>query len=284
MKRWIAAAMLTAGMSPSPMPAAESDTPALPFDALIVFGDSLSDAGNAGGAPYSDGAVWVERLAEPLGLRAEPSDAGGTNFAFAGAWTHGSDTSLRAQADEFLRSLPAEGADLRALYVVWGGGNDLRGALGATDPHAVVANAVAALGGIIGDLAAAGAVEFLVPNLPDLGRVPAFRRDDPAAAEAASALAAAFNKGLERILRRLEASGGGEIRIRRLDVFRLLEEVVADPEAAGFDDIAEPCLPRGGSGRLEGCDEPDRFLFWDGLHPTAAAHARLAEAALRVLR
>lgn len=27
----------------------------------------------------------------------------------------------------------------------------------------------------------------------------------------------------------------------------------------------------------------DRFLFWDGVHPTAAAHARLAEAALGAL-
>ena len=77
-----------------------------PFDELVVFGDSGSDNGNdhilSGGlvvpSPYfggrfSNGPLWVERLAERLGLGhpternplPAPSEAGGTNYAYGGA-------------------------------------------------------------------------------------------------------------------------------------------------------------------------------------------------------
>jgi phospholipase/lecithinase/hemolysin len=38
------------------------------FDHMVVFGDSLSDAGNAG--RFSNGPVWVEELAARLRLEA----------------------------------------------------------------------------------------------------------------------------------------------------------------------------------------------------------------------
>jgi outer membrane lipase/esterase len=48
---------------------------------------------------------------------------------------------------------------------------------------------------------------------------------------------------------------------------------MADPAAAGFRDVTRPCL----GGSCEGA------LFWDPIHPTTLAHARLAAAALPVL-
>ena len=61
-------------------------TPALSapsFSGLVVLGDSLSDNGNAG--RFSNGPVWVEHLAEWLGLELRPSRLGGTNHAVGGA-------------------------------------------------------------------------------------------------------------------------------------------------------------------------------------------------------
>src|SRR5688572_33150549 len=89
---------------------------ALPFNSLVVFGDSLSDAGNNAwmfdnvigpptrtpvpistpvfiptqpydAARYSNGPVWVEQFAASLGMSATASLLGGTNSAFGGART-----------------------------------------------------------------------------------------------------------------------------------------------------------------------------------------------------
>ena len=97
------------------------------FDHVVVFGDSLSDNGNAG--RFSNGPVWVEVLANRLGLALRPSQAGGRNYAVGGARLdpHSGEHSLRAQADQFLRASPPAG---RTLYVVYGGGNDVLGAVG----------------------------------------------------------------------------------------------------------------------------------------------------------
>jgi phospholipase/lecithinase/hemolysin len=45
-----------------------------PFDHIVVFGDSLSDAGNAG--RFSNGPVWVEQLAARLEVALRPTQAG----------------------------------------------------------------------------------------------------------------------------------------------------------------------------------------------------------------
>ena len=74
------------------------------FDHMVVFGDSLSDTGNAG--RFSNGPVWVEQLAASLNVALEPSLMGGTNFAIGGAKldAHSDASSLRAQADLYLRT------------------------------------------------------------------------------------------------------------------------------------------------------------------------------------
>jgi outer membrane lipase/esterase len=240
------------------------------YSGLVVFGDSLSDSGNAG--RYSNGPVWVERIATRLGAELRPSEEGGTNFAVGGARTHGGPTGLRAQADAFLKALPGGRADPDALYIVYGGGNDLLSAEHAPDRARLVAAAVDALGSIIEDLAQAGARNILVPNLPDIGRTPALRQRGPELAEQGRRLSQTFDAALEERLRRIESERN--IRIHRLDVFALLEQVLADPAAAGFRNVTDPC-----SGAA--CATA---LFWDHLHPTAVAHDRLAAAALAAMQ
>ena len=66
------------------------------FSALVVLGDSLSDNGNAG--RFSNGPVWVEHLAEALGLELRPSRLGGTNHAVGGARATGGPHDLRDRA------------------------------------------------------------------------------------------------------------------------------------------------------------------------------------------
>src|SRR5262249_29275417 len=75
------------------------------YSGITGFGDSLSDGGNVftitgGTVPYptgrfSDGPVWIERLAADLGVPIQPSVLSGTNFAFGGAETGLGNSLLR---------------------------------------------------------------------------------------------------------------------------------------------------------------------------------------------
>lgn len=236
---------------------------------LVIFGDSLSDAGNAG--RFSNGPVWVERLAQRLGLEARPARMGGTNFAVGGARAFGGPNDLEEQIDELLaRSEPAPDA----LYVLYIGSNDLRAAAHASRPAEIMASAASAVERAIERLALAGARRLLVPNLPDVGRTPEAQEIGGAWPAQARQLAISFNHDLARILDEQEARHG--LQITRLDVYALLERAAADPTAFGMSDVRTPCQDAGAA-------DCETHLFWDVMHPTAAGHARLAEAALEAV-
>ncbi len=247
-----------------------SSAQALPtFDQIVVFGDSLSDNGNAGRA--SNGPVWVEHLASQFGLRIKPSRTGGTNFAVGGARLdpRSGNTSLRAQGSAYLRTARPRG---RILHIVFGGGNDLLAALGQPQALAMVDIAVASLRSIVADLVHQGATDILVPNLPAIGITPAVRAQGRQAVDTGNKLAAHFNRALDQALSGIAGQTG--LRLYRLDVWQLAERVTADPIATGFVDITTPC------GQRRPCEG---YLFWDDVHPTTRAHQRLAEAAAQVL-
>lgn len=259
---------LTAALAAEPAAAGPAGAAVPPYSGLVVFGDSLSDVGNAG--RFSNGPVWVEVLARRLGTEMRPSRTGGSNYAVGGALTHGRPTDIRGQSAAFLAAHDGA-ADPAALYVVYGGANDLL-AGGCTGPgEAVARTAAAALRATVDDLAAAGARHILVPNLPNIGYAPVVQAFGPACVSEAGRLTRAFNAALDAELRKVEQKHG--LTLLRLDVFALAEDVMSDPAAAGFQDVREPC--RGGA-----CDDA---LFWDTLHPTTNGHARLAEAALTAL-
>src|SRR5690606_8729299 len=96
------------------------------------------------------------------------------------------DYGMARQLQQFLADPVAFDATT-SLFVVWAFANDVfhagqTGTLPGTVPGSpgadnVVANGIANLVTTIGTLAASGARHFLVPNLPDLGRTPAFLGD-----------------------------------------------------------------------------------------------------------
>jgi outer membrane lipase/esterase len=241
-----------------------------PFQRLVVLGDSLSDVGNAG--RYSNGPVWVEYVGEHLRVDVAPSSAGGTNYAVGGARLdpRSGPNSLRAQADRYLEETPA----LRGtLHIVLGGGNDLLAAVGMPDGPRTVEIAAKTLADIVSDLAAHGATDILVPNLPDVGITPAVRAYGPAAIADAGELSRRFNALVSEKLASL--AGSPAIRLHRLDLFAMGERAKKDPASFGFQNTTVPCI---------GLPRCDGYLFWDQIHPTTAAHRRIAEAALELFK
>jgi phospholipase/lecithinase/hemolysin len=241
------------------------------FDNMVIFGDSLSDTGNAG--RFSNGPVWVEHLATKLGVALRPSQAGGYNFAVGGARLdpQSGPSNLRAQADLFLRKPPPSG---HVLYIVSGGGNDILGAIGRPDARVRVDTAAASLRSIVADLVARGAKDILVPNLPDVGMTPGVRAFGDAAIRLARVMSDDFNDAADRALAETIRSAPRDLRLYRVDVHALAERVRSDPVKSGFQDVTTPC------NSLPNCAG---YLFWDYVHPTTVAHARMAEAAFQSL-
>jgi phospholipase/lecithinase/hemolysin len=270
-----------------------------PFTGVYAFGDSLSDAGNVfiatggaiPGAPYfagrfSNGPTWIENLAQSLGLGPlRPSLAGGTDFAYGSAVTGpavpGASTTfpnVTQQVIQFATSV-AGSAPSTGLYSVWIGSNDVLQALrdiaastltptaALTDLAAAALTAAAA----VDTLAGLGAQTFIVPLVPDIGRTPIGQ----AAPTLATALSAAYNAALVNDV--LAVAASDHIAVHFLDIFSLIDNVVADPAAFGFTDATHPCYTGPFTGGVVApCATPDAFLFWDIEHPTEPGHQQIA--------
>lgn len=264
---------------------------------LVVFGDSLSDNGNASlasigtlpganyatrpipGTPlspsiFTDGAstspattgpfgLWIDQFANKMSLpQAQPFLAGGTNFAVGGADTGSNGLYFVSdQVGAYLLSRGTSGANPTALYTFWAGANDIADAKSG-------AAAADNVFGSIQTLAASGAKNFLWLNLPNLGDVPKVS-GNPAAAAFASAQSAAFDAEWSVDLAKLQTAG---VNVIGVDVGSLFAGLVADPAAYGFTNVTTPA--QGVSGI-----NPNNYLFWDQQHPTTAADALVAQAA-----
>lgn len=245
-----------------------------PINQLVVFGDSLSDTGTVfratGGlypsdppyfqGRYSNGRVWVEYLAEQLGL----PDSQINNFACGGATTSGDFSGLvpglLSQVQSFTQNHSNTTSD--TLYVLWAGANDyLQGMTNPALPVANISKAIESLAGI-------GATKILVANLPDLGQLPATRSS--ANSSNLSSLTQAHNSGLRRALKVLNQQHH-DLEIVTLDANSLYQQAITDPAQFGFTQVTSACLVGSSS-----CRNPEQFLFWDSIHPTTTGHQILA--------
>jgi outer membrane lipase/esterase len=263
-------------------------TKASVYNSMVIFGDSLSDSGNnalavpggpqaqtitgndyvpsnpyAPGTTYSNGPVWATYAASALGVSAAPSLAGGTNYAFGGATTGPAASpfpySLLTQANQYLAT---NTVSANALYVIAGGGNDARAVLnGLASPVATIQNYAANVGAIVDQLQTLGAQHIIVWNTPNLGLAPAVAL--AGGSSVGTSLATAMNLALTARL-------SGEAGVSIFDIFALGTAIAGSPGLYGFTDVTNAC---GAITTL--CDT---YAYWDGIHPTTAAHQQIAEA------
>ena len=263
------------------------------FNGLTIFGDSLSDPGNllalTGFFPpfpysegrFSNGDIWVDYLAEDIGLATSQVQ----NFAVGGATT-GRDNGLDPligsligiapnlpglldEVDAYLSSLNGGPANADSLYVVWAGANDLFNL--PSDPSAIpdfLMTAVQNVATAIVTLAQRGADTVLVPNLPNLGLTPRTLTDGTR--DQATTLSTLFNTYLATTLESLEQNPLLSIDIISVDLFSLTTEVISTPAEFGFTNVTDPLLNQGV------LNDPG-FFWWDEQHPTTEAHDLLAD-------
>jgi phospholipase/lecithinase/hemolysin len=177
------------------------------------------------------------------------------------------------------------------LYLVYGGANDMFAMLGAAaaDPtnasalkDQAITTAVGNLKDILNTLAGAGATSFLVPNLPDLGSTP--RLVGTPGQTFADMASKQFNAALDGMLASFDSLHPGA-KTMELDVFAALNDAL-DPSNPTFPNKTTGCYPGDPFSpppTTPTCTNPDKYVFWDDIHPTSAAHALLGAEAYSIV-
>lgn len=229
------------------------------YSDILALGDSLSDngyfQGYSGGTSgninpadvygfrrYSNGPVWVEYLANNLGVSLLDMAYGGATtsfdnpaaFAATGNTNYLTTTGLQWQVGAYGSTFHTISAT--TLVTVWAGGNDM---FNGRDPITAAANIASAIQNLIG----MGGMAFLVPNL-NLG----------------NAWIAAFDPALASDLAALESANPG-VDIDYLDLNQLT--------LTGIDFYDGTFLAQ--------TYGPGVYRWWDtvGVHPTTEVHQQI---------
>lgn len=266
------------------------------FSDLVVFGDSLVDAGNTqhalggpGGpscdsslppcdpAPASDGyfegrftngpnaADILNQAIE--GTPSVPSLLQGQNYAFGAARARGGAIpDLFDQVGLYLADV-GSAADPNALFLINVGGNDARDQVRANDAGTAILSDQELIDGVVNTIVSqisvlqgAGAKHFLVGGVGDVGMIPETLDLGAAAVANGTQLSSDLNAALFAAL----APG-----IYTLDVIALFDAIQLDPESFGLPagiDVTTSCLTHGAP---PACGD---FAFFDPVHPSGALH------------
>jgi len=272
-----------------------------PYDTLDAF--LIPDAPYAhGGIHFSDGRLWIEHVAAALGSggSARPalaSEGAAANYAWGGARASGPrDNDFPAQIARYLADVNHDASD-EDLYVIFIGGNDVRDALiaGMTNPVAAVVRLGEALSAVsdgVNALYVAGARRFLFLNAPNVGIVPALAAFPPSARDAGTCLSLMFNlgtdappvcpanplPGLDDLAAGLQSAGA---EVKTVDVFSFITGIATYPAVFGLTNVTDACVTPNVAPFM--CDDPSKYLFVDGIHPTKVVHRMLGAHVVNVL-
>ena len=241
-------------------------------------------------------SLWVTGFQDVNNLFGGPSYTPGGNYAVAGAIAAPSlaqggvpGANLPQQVAGYLGATGGK-ADPNALYIVFIGGNDVRNAAlygSSTTGPAGITTGVAAEIGVIEALSAAGARNFLVPSVPNVGIIPEFAQDNPTLSAAATAYSQGYDAQLSAGLGGLSLPQGTDLT--PFDLYDYNAAIQANAAALGFTDTTDRCFtstPLSAAATL-GCgpdgQNVDSFTYWDAIHPTAPVQALWASGMLAAL-
>jgi len=218
---------------------------------------------------FTNGGNWLDYLAHDLGVAApKASLAGGSDYAFGGAST-GSGTTTFAPGqqvpnvdNQIAMYLASNTPSAGQLFTIWAGANNLL--IGNQSNPVVPAQDIA---NAITTLAAAGARQFLIPNLPLLGEIPASSGLTLAQRQGLDAWSVGFNQTLQAETNLLQKSLG--VQIHLVDIQGLFQQVMTNPTNYGFTNVTGSTI----NASLNGMG----YLFWDSEHPTTAADAIIGD-------
>jgi cholinesterase len=233
------------------------------YSSILSFGDSISDNGvygmyadaaaytspsdTYGYQRFSDGAVWVEYLAQSYGISL-------MDMAYGGANTTNTYPNLGYQLANYTG--PVSSSTLVTLLF---GANDMSAyfasvAVGTPDPTYAPQNAAANVYAAIQSLADDGFTNFFVPNLPNIGATVSYHGTPYETA--VSGWCQAYNVSLAGYLGILDTKNPGD-NFMTFDTYSLITDMYNNPEKYGFANVNE--------------------IFWiDGYHPSTQTNRLMA--------
>jgi phospholipase/lecithinase/hemolysin len=265
---------------------------ALKYKHIVAFGDSLSDHYNL--KTYFDttpeamtnGDVWIEYLSRELNATLD-------NNAFIGAMTRkhlnddiqsASDSGaipqlgLIGQIDNYMNEANEFNPD-ETLFSIWIGSNNLikyaRGGFGDITPEQMITAAMTDIGEAITKLLSIGATQYIIMNLPDIGKSPWYGSGSAEDVAAATQLALGYNNALMNTINQLLMNKPG-IKVYCFDIVQILDEII-EKEMFPIVNDSYYILDENGYRTSETHDSAEDYLFWDGVHPTTKAHAYFAD-------
>jgi phospholipase/lecithinase/hemolysin len=296
------------------------------FSSLYVFGDGVSTTtSNATplvnyyyGKRNSNGRVWVELLAERLGLTNNywystnnsiqlsytNLSASSTNWSYSSNnWSFYDDYSpvLETNINHFTAPVGAS----NALFIVWVNDADFVGDMGNVYFNGYGTNITQWTNAINQSLTnhwniitnlyyAKGARTLVMPNAVDITEIPEYNGLAAADKSFIRQMVIYFNTSFTALLNQANASLPG-ITIYEPDFFGLLDNVLTNAAAYGLTNA----LANLGGGNIESIDAIDavnygypsasidgygtNFIFWDYDDPTAKLHAVLADSVQQLI-
>ena len=246
------------------------------FDAIVAFGDSLTDTGNEPAEPllhyqgrWSNGPLWVEQLSTRLGFPYNASN----NFAHSGAQT---DDTYK-QVDAYVPS----GDISNTLFVVWAGGNNFLQEyktywFNDSGWNTFTAASASNLSNAVVNLRSKGAKFILVPNTVDVTTIPLLNRLPSLLRDYLRSKVKQFNNRLSKSLIALQAKYP-DITIYRSDIYIGEKTLLKNYKSYGFkkrtvDALEDPNLLD------KSFDGPGaKYVFWDPIHPSTKAHGFISD-------
>jgi len=222
--------------------------------------------------------------------------------------------SLSWEINNYLEQDPTHGeAAKNNLFVLWIGSNDYLTGRPNEDAEVVTDNAIKFIQQGVERLIKDGARHFLIINLPDLGETPTAKEGGNAFIKRLSFLSTMHNQKLSRMIAQLSLQHP-EIEFTPYDLIPIFNDIIQNPEKYNYKNVSLPCY-MGGYGTtgtdnnadtlsIKGhnidlrrypsvreayrislaendesdfCSNPNEYLFWDHVHPTAATHQLIAK-------
>lgn len=270
---WIIYALITFLLCPLPAKA---------FTAIVAFGDSYTDTGNAPSSPpdywngrFSNGPLWIEDLSQMLGFAYNA----GNNYAVSGTESD----ELGVAIDNF----PGTTDSANVLFAIWTGNNDIANHLDLGTDDAAWDDRI---NGIVSSCMTAsdllynkGARNLVLFNVMDLTRCPDILNSYPDSFRSyILGKIQLFNSRLAAAVPDLLSSHPG-LQVYEFDTYSDFNYLLDNYVSLGFYQATIGALndPTLTDKSFNGPGA--NYVFWDDQHPTAMTHSFIAQWVASVL-